>query len=85
MKLLIKLVSEILYLSEKSQGKFREFKNLWLWQLCTMQCKCGVKVVRKRGIVKPKATAFTCYMCSSLHNRHLNSLTLSTPATEART
>ena len=27
MKLLIKLVSEILYLSEKSQGKFREFKK----------------------------------------------------------
>ena len=43
MKLLIKLVSEILYLSEKSQGKFREFKK----PLATMHY--AIQMRRKSG------------------------------------
>ena len=45
MKLLIKLVSEILYLSEKSQGKFREFKK----PLAVATMHYAIQMRRKSG------------------------------------
>ena len=46
---------------KKRQGKFREIKKTsgsGNHVLC--KCQCGAKVARKREIVKPKATLFTC-------------------------